>query len=77
MKLFHINDSIKECGSGVDRHAHPGKGLIGWEPFSFFLNDPMFKSHPFILETPKGTDSDGYDYDMINLKTLNELIEER
>ena len=46
----------------------------GLKSFSFFLNDPMFKNHPFILETPKGTDSDGCDFDMINLKILSELI---
>lgn len=77
LKLFHINDSIGGLGSRVDRHTHPGKGLIGLKPFSFFLNDPVFNEHPFILETPKVKDPEGCDMDMINLKILNELIRER
>lgn len=36
LKLFHLNDSKKECGSKVDRHDHIGLGLIGSEGISFF-----------------------------------------
>jgi deoxyribonuclease IV len=31
LKLIHYNDSLGECGSCVDRHAHVGSGNIGLE----------------------------------------------
>lgn len=31
LKLIHYNDSLGECGSCVDRHAHVGSGHIGLE----------------------------------------------
>ncbi len=74
LKLFHVNDSKTGPGSRVDRHDHPGKGLIGLEPFSFFLNDLLFSGHPFLLETPKGKDENGIDLDRVNLKRLEGII---
>ena len=74
LKLFHINDSKGEPGSLIDRHDHPGKGLIGLEPFSFFLNDPLFSEHAFLLETPKGKDAEGMDRDLANIRILEKLI---
>ncbi|MFX0033562.1 MAG: deoxyribonuclease IV [Candidatus Hermodarchaeota archaeon] len=67
---FHLNDSVKEIGSRVDRHTHIGQGKIGKEPFGFFINDDRFKDHPGILETPKGKDMKE---DIMNLATLNSL----
>ena len=29
IKVFHLNDSKKPCGSRVDRHEHIGKGCLG------------------------------------------------
>jgi len=57
IKAFHINDSMKECGSHKDRHANIGEGLIGLEPLRFLASMPEFKEIPGIAETP-GTDSD-------------------
>jgi len=74
LKLFHINDSKNGPGSSVDRHDHPGHGIIGLKPFSFFLNDPKFAQHPFLLETPKGLDENGADMDMVNMKLLESMI---
>jgi deoxyribonuclease-4 len=54
LKAFHLNDTDKECGSRVDRHAHIGKGKIGKEAFSYLVNDEQFKDVPGILETPEG-----------------------
>lgn len=54
LKAFHLNDTDKECGSRVDRHAHIGKGKIGKAAFSFLVNDEQFKDLPGILETPEG-----------------------
>ncbi|MBA7481548.1 Endonuclease 4 [subsurface metagenome] len=68
---FHLNDTEKDLGSRVDRHAHIGQGKIGKEPFGFFLNDDRFRDHPGILETPKGKDMKE---DVMNLKVLRSLI---
>jgi deoxyribonuclease-4 len=53
LKVFHLNDSKKPCGSRVDRHEHIGKGCIGVEPFRRLLNDPRFAHLPMIIETEK------------------------
>jgi len=73
LKLFHLNDSKKPCGSRVDRHEHIGRGHIGLEPFRRIVNDPRFRKTPMILETPK-EDGDGTEMDPVNLATLRGLI---
>ncbi len=71
LKVFHVNDSEKDLGSHVDRHAHISEGYIGLEPFGYFLNDPRFKDIPFLLETP--LDDDPGD-NIRNLEKLRSLI---
>jgi deoxyribonuclease-4 len=73
LKVFHVNDSLKPLGSRVDRHAHVGKGFLGLEPFRLLVNDPRFRDHPMILETPK-EGPDGADMDAVNLRTLRDLM---
>lgn len=51
---FHFNDSMRELGSGIDRHEHIGRGHIGEDGFRFILHDERFLEVPKILETPKG-----------------------
>ena len=74
VRVWHLNDSLKPCGSRVDRHAGLGRGLMGLEPFRLVLNDSRFAHLPMILETPKGTDGDE-DLDSINLRILRQLSE--
>ena len=50
-----MNDSKKECGSRVDRHASIGKGLLTLETFWCLVNDERFENLPMILETPDPT----------------------
>jgi len=52
LKGVHLNDSKKECGSRIDRHAPIGKGFIGIEGFRCIMNDERFDDIPLILETP-------------------------
>lgn len=73
LRAFHLNDSKKPLGSRVDRHAHIGDGHLGLEPFRMILNDPRFREHPMVLETPKEGLNDE-DMDAINLRTLRDLI---
>lgn len=70
LKAFHLNDSKKELGSRVDRHAPIGKGEIGLAAFRCLMNDPRFKDLPMSLETPKGPD---LKEDVENLATLRSL----
>jgi deoxyribonuclease-4 len=72
VRVWHLNDSVKACGSRVDRHAGIGRGRLGLEPFGHLVADPRFAALPMILETPKGTE-DGEDLDAINLRVLREL----
>ena len=73
VKAFHLNDSKRELGSHVDRHAHIGRGQLGPEPFAHLLNDARFRRVPMYLETPKGHDG-GEDWDVLNLRTLRGLV---
>lgn len=72
LQAFHLNDSIKGLNCRVDRHEHIGKGSMGLSPFRFLLNDKRFATIPKLLETPKG---DNDEFDIVNLKTLRDLIE--
>jgi deoxyribonuclease-4 len=74
IKAFHLNDSKKEFGSRVDRHAHIGRGKLGLAAFEHLLNDRRFRRVPMYLETPKETNDDGEEWDVVNLRTLRELI---
>jgi deoxyribonuclease-4 len=73
VRAFHLNDSKRELGSRVDRHAHIGEGRLGLEPFRLLVNDRRFRRIPMYIETPKGT-RDGEDLDKMNLRTLRSLV---
>jgi len=81
LKVFHLNDSKKPCGSRVDRHEHIGKGCIGLEPFRRIVNDPRFARLPMLLETPKldtpesRRKSDLDPLDQMNLDVLRGLLQ--
>jgi deoxyribonuclease-4 len=68
LKVLHFNDSIGKLGSRVDRHQHIGRGEIGLNAFSFFINDKNFTDIPMIIETPK---EEGMDFR--NLDVLRSL----
>ncbi|NLZ00416.1 MAG: deoxyribonuclease IV [Pirellulaceae bacterium] len=72
IRAFHLNDSLRELGSRVDRHAHIGRGKIGLAAFRNLLADRRFRGVPMYLETPKGKEH-GQDLDRINLETLRGL----
>jgi len=80
LRVFHLNDSKKPCGSRVDHNEHIGKGCLGLEPFRRLLNDPRFSALPMLLETPKldtpesRRRGDVDPWDARNLRTLRRLI---
>jgi deoxyribonuclease IV len=53
LRGMHINDSKRELGSRVDRHAPLGDGEIGWDAFRWIASDPRLAGIPLILETPE------------------------
>lgn len=69
LKVFHLNDSKGNLGTGIDHHEHIGKGYIGLECFRELMLNPRYKKMPMILETPKENDSS----DLNNLDLLREL----
>jgi deoxyribonuclease-4 len=72
VRAFHLNDSKRELGSRVDRHAHIGEGYLGLEPFRRILHDRRFARLPMYLETKKEK-RDGEEMDAVNLRRLREL----
>ena len=73
LKAFHVNDSLRDFESRKDRHEEIGLGKMGIEPFRNLMNDRRFEKVPMYLETPKGEDENGEDWDVINLRTLRSL----
>lgn len=51
VKLVHLNDSKKEFGSRVDRHAPPGEGLIGVRGMKYFRDFCVLTGKPMVVET--------------------------
>jgi deoxyribonuclease IV len=81
IKVLHLNDSKRPCGSRVDRHEHIGRGCLGLTPFRRLLHDRRFAGLPMLLETPKEDDrkrrSDVDPLDAMNLATLRRLLTRR
>ena len=73
IRCWHLNDCKGECGSRVDRHAHIGHGRIGTAGFHNVLADRRFRGVPMILETPKGENETGREWDRINLQRLRTI----
>jgi len=71
LNLIHINDSVKKCGSRVDRHEHIGRGCIGNGGFRMLLHDPRLINIPMVLETPKFNDDEA---DRMNLRKIRMLM---
>ncbi|MCK4627215.1 MAG: deoxyribonuclease IV, partial [Phycisphaerae bacterium] len=71
---IHLNDSVRDLGSRVDRHAHIGLGKIGLTAFAELVNDNRLANLPTILETPKGADDAGRDWDEVNAAALRGLL---
>lgn len=73
LTLIHLNDSIRECGSRVDRHTHLGDGKIGREGFVTLLNEKRLADVPVIIETPKTKNDEA---DKMNLQRIYNYIKD-
>jgi deoxyribonuclease-4 len=82
LRVFHLNDSKKPCGSRVDRHANIGEGYVGTEGFRRLVNDRRFARLPMLLETEKlpgrrSSDITPDPFDAMNLARLRALLARR
>ncbi|MDO4790254.1 MAG: deoxyribonuclease IV [Porphyromonas sp.] len=55
LRGIHLNDSMKDLGTRVDRHHSLGKGVMGLDLFSYVMKDSRLNNIPIILETPDDT----------------------
>lgn len=75
LKVVHLNDSKRPCGSRVDRHEHIGQGCLGLGTFERLLNDRRFAKLPMVIETEKTDDKGLVDpLDAMNLAALRSLV---
>jgi deoxyribonuclease-4 len=72
VRVLHLNDTEKPLGSRVDRHAHPGEGLLGRPGLQPLVRDPRFHDVPKIIETPPGLAPGGGDRDVYNVGLLRQ-----
>ena len=77
LRAIHVNDSVAALGSHRDRHAHIGHGQIGRRGLANFVRDDRLAGVPFILETPKGADQVGRDWDVINAAARQKMRSSR
>ena len=49
---IHLNDSRRERGCRVDRHARAGEGVLGLAALARFVNDARLAHLPMVVETP-------------------------
>lgn len=52
LKALHLNDSLKEAGSRIDRHAQIGRGKIGINSFKYIVNNKRMKDIAGVVEIP-------------------------
>lgn len=52
LAVVHLNDTLQDLGSHIDRHYHVGKGQIGLDGFRALVNYPGTGDLPGIIETP-------------------------
>jgi deoxyribonuclease-4 len=69
LKLVHLNDSIGDLSSHLDRHEHLGMGKLGETGLKNVLKS-KFGVLPIILETPKN----GQKTDKDNIKKVKDII---
>ena len=73
IKCWHMNDSKRELGSRVDRHEHIGRGCIGSDGFANVLGDRRLDGVAMVLETPKGENDAGREWDRVNRARLRSI----
>lgn len=52
LKIIHLNDSEKDLGSRIDKHAIPGEGKLGKDALQRCMNHPKLRHISVLLELP-------------------------
>ena len=68
LKAIHLNDSKNPFNSHKDRHEMIGKGYLGIQAITRFINHPKLRHLPFYLETPN--ELSGYAEEIKLLKSI-------
>ncbi len=74
VRVLHLNDSKGALNSRLDRHEHIGDGAVGKPGFAAVLACEGLAGRPMILETPKGQNDAGEEWDTVNLARLHKLL---
>ncbi|MFC7392732.1 deoxyribonuclease IV [Scopulibacillus cellulosilyticus] len=69
LKAVHLNNSMYKSGSKRDRHANIHNGYIKEKQMKAFIESPVIKQKPMILETPV-TESFTHEDEIAYLKKL-------
>jgi deoxyribonuclease IV len=70
LRVLHMNDTVSELGSHLDRHAHIGEGLIGLDSFRYMVNHEALKDLPAIVELPHEDPEDPDDLSLLRSLTI-------
>ena len=73
VRVVHVNDSKTPRGSQKDRHEHIGLGHTDRGAMARIVTDAHLATVPKILETPKGTNDKGKEWDQVNLNRLRRM----
>ena len=73
IRCWHLNDSKGPCGAHLDRHEHIGRGQIGTAGFRNVLGDRRFRGLPMVIETKKGENAKGREWDVVNVQRLRTI----
>ena len=73
LRALHLNDSKNPMGSHKDRHECIGDGSLGLETFEAFVNHPLLRDKPMILETPN--ELPGYAKEIALLRSLHKNLD--
>ncbi|KXG78957.1 deoxyribonuclease IV [Thermotalea metallivorans] len=68
LKAIHLNDSMVAFGSRKDRHARIGEGTIGLEALVRFIQHPVIRNLPILLETPNEVEGYGEEIRLLREK---------
>lgn len=68
LHMIHVNDSVNEQGSRVDRHANIGEGKIGKFALKKFIHQSNLEKALMVLETPLKDDGLGYKIEIESLR---------
>ena len=76
VRVWHLNDSLRERGSRVDRHAGIGRGHLGPGAVPPPRQRPPVRRPADDPGDAQGGDEDGEELDAVNLRVLRRLEEQ-